>query len=360
MLHAGDIVDFYNTVGDNAEDQGRATQQALDQVMSKLSQVHCKKTVFLVGNHELYNWSRQQLCQGIAWSKGILRFGADANESDDHHDMTTPSSVSPPTHLSDGAPEDTRPPLWHSFVPCAGWRVIVLDSYHHSIYSRGRGAGVPPFNYELDQAALAQVAKHNPGIGEFARLHPGSNILCDYFAGLTPGPNMRWVPYNGGVGDKQLQWLRQTLQRSATLKERVVVMTHALVHPDTSKGHKTLLWDYDRLLDVLRSPVASSVQLVVSGHQHEGGFTTDPESGIQFVVLESPLNSPPDLPGPFVVFEQKDMQSLELRGFCNANSHLFPHAVHGDHASRLLKLRGLSGDVAGDQTNQEKRSQPRH
>lgn len=84
------------------------------------------------------------------------------------------------------------------------------DSYDVSIYGEGRGQG-------LDAGALAQLGKHNPNVAEYVAAHP--EVLrtermsggFPYFKGLE-GAAQRWVPFNGGIGAKQLQWLRQELR----------------------------------------------------------------------------------------------------------------------------------------------------
>eukprot|EP00929_Paragymnodinium_shiwhaense_P086819 TRINITY_DN47238_c0_g1_i1.p1 TRINITY_DN47238_c0_g1~~TRINITY_DN47238_c0_g1_i1.p1 ORF type:complete len:430 (+),score=63.18 TRINITY_DN47238_c0_g1_i1:67-1290(+) len=318
LLHAGDILDFYNTDGEFAGDGGRATAKALGDVMERLSRARCPKLVSLIGNHELYNWSRTNLLAGLAWtsttSSGTLRF------------------------CPEGCSE-----FWHDFSPAPGWRCIVLDSYAESLYRGGRTAKAPPFSYELDADALERLIEKNPNVAEFVRQRPGENILCDYFKGVPDGPEGRWVPFNGGLGQKQLEWLRERLEAARAAGEAVVLFSHCLVHPASSvHGGRTLLWDYAALLDVLHSPCGKAVQLVISGHQHEGGFFTD-EHGIHFVVLESPLNTSPNQPGSYLVVEA-DAREVRLTGYGNARSPIFPGVEEGTRAvSRSLPLRTCLG-----------------
>lgn len=317
VLHGGDIVDFYNTEGDFANDGGQATALALGAVMEELSRLRCPRLVSLLGNHELYNWSRVDLVRGVPWAvpraqlQGTLRF------------------------CPQGSSE-----IWHSFRPCPGWRCIVLDPYDVSIYRLGRGPQPAPYNYTLDKLALAELCRHNPNVAAFVAERPGENILCDYFKGLLSGPEQRWVPFNGGIGPTQLEWFREELADAAASGDRVVVLSHVLVHPDSSVGCKTLLWNYEEVLKILHSPLGEFVELVVSGHQHSGGFHTD-HLGMHYLVLESPLNTGEDQTGCFLIAEM-DGQSLTLRGYGNAQSPIFPGVPEGSLANRILPLRGAS------------------
>eukprot|EP00958_Prasinococcus_capsulatus_P005870 scaffold567_cov384-Prasinococcus_capsulatus_cf.AAC.2 len=44
-----------------------------------------------------------------------------------------------------------------------------------------------------------------------------------------------------------MQWLEAELEESRTQSQRVIVLCHVLVHPETSKEGKTLLWNYDQV-----------------------------------------------------------------------------------------------------------------
>jgi len=322
FLHAGDLVDFYNTVDEFADDRGRQTASAVADVMTHLDEVRAPHSVFLIGNHELYNWSREELLSGVPWQKpergssGVLRF------------------------CPEGSGE-----LWHSFSPCAGWHCIVLDPYDVSVYRRGRQySRPPPYNYDLDAAAVSLLCRHNTNVATYVAEHPGENILCNYWKDIPDGdPTGRWSPINGAIGATQMAWLRGELDEAAGRGDRVVILSHVLVHPGSSDG-KTLLWNYDEVLWLLQSPTGRAVQCVVSGHQHIGGLHTD-ECGIHYIVMESPLNTPPDGPGAFFVAEADDVH-LTLSGYGNAGSPIFPDApaAPGAPSQRRLRLRSAVGE----------------
>ena len=153
----------------------------------------------------------------------------------------------------------------------------------------------------------------------------------------------RWVPFNGGVGPRQLAWLRDELESAASQEESVAVLSHVLVHPET--GCKTLLWNFEEVLSTLQSHAGRTVQMVVSGHQHSGGFHTD-ELGIHYIVMESPLLTGHDMPGSFLIIEAGE-SDLYLEGYGNSYSPVFPGVSEGSLGHRRLPLR-RSAAAVGD------------
>eukprot|EP00931_Biecheleriopsis_adriatica_P095741 TRINITY_DN69352_c0_g1_i1.p1 TRINITY_DN69352_c0_g1~~TRINITY_DN69352_c0_g1_i1.p1 ORF type:complete len:127 (-),score=30.32 TRINITY_DN69352_c0_g1_i1:21-401(-) len=115
-----------------------------------------------------------------------------------------------------------------------------------------------------------------------------------------------------------------------------MILTHVIVHPESS-DYKTLLWNYEEVLDLLHSHAGRTVQMVVSGHMHKGHFHTD-ELGIHHIVMESPLLSSPGMPGAFLVLEA-DQKTLTLEGFGNKDSKIFPGVSEGQLGRRELQLR---------------------
>ena len=278
---------------------------ALADVMRVLSASETERWLFTLGNHEMYNFSRQQLRDGVHASGASRPFRC-ANE--------------------DGA-------FYHSFSPHPRWRVVVLDPYDVSVYRHGRGMG-------LCEDAVALLCKHNHNAREYVASNPDvftSEKMSHfpYFDGLE-GLNKRWVPFNGGVGDAQLAWLADELAAAAAQEQRVLVFSHLLLHPSTSAGGgKTLLWNYDAVLDVLGASAQRGhpVAAVFSGHQHQGGFHTCEDTGTHFVVLESPLLAEPVDPaassgaeaGPYAVVDVSE-NCLRLTGNGLADSPLFRDA----------------------------------
>jgi hypothetical protein len=63
----------------------------------------------------------------------------------------------------------------------------------------------------------------------------------------------RWAPWNGGVGQVQLAWLRGQLNDARRAQQRVLVFAHCPFHPAVVRDRTAcLLWNYLQLLQVLQ------------------------------------------------------------------------------------------------------------
>jgi len=102
----------------------------------------------------------------------------------------------------------------------------------------------------------------------------------------------RFVAFNGGVGQEQLKWLRNTLQDARELGQHVIVLSHNPIHPESSNP-VCLIWNFQEVLDILRL-YKDVVVASFSGHAHKGGYCRDEESGIHFRVVEAALENRPE------------------------------------------------------------------
>ena len=126
------------------------------------------------------------------------------------------------------------------------------------------------------------------------------------------GVQKRFVAFGGGLGNTQMAWLRSELEAAAdTPGQRVVVLSHEPIHPDSSNP-VCLFWNYDAVLDLLREH-AGGVVASFAGHAHKGGYAFDEASGIHFRVVEAVLESPP----PAATFGVLDVfgDRLELKRY---------------------------------------------
>lgn len=73
-------------------------------------------------------------------------------------------------------------------------------------------------------------------------------------------------PYNGGISKRQIEWLKSELAQAEKKKEFVIVCTH---HPLYPESELNALNDKE-ILDILQE--SKLVKLVLSGHNHAGGF----------------------------------------------------------------------------------------
>jgi len=208
---------------------------ALEAALNQLGRAPCP-AVNIVGNHELYNFDRAQLSRA-SWLK--------------HGDRE-----------------------YYSFSPAAGWRVVVLDPYQRALIG---------FDQE-DPRRLASVeimAAENPTV------HP-SGVGGEWFKNVR-GTQRRFVPYNGGLGAEQLEWLGSELAEAAGVGDRVLIFCHVILHPSACGG-STMVWDYEEALSVIGAEKAGGcVAAVLCGHDHFGQYHLD-EAGVHHCTFCSPLN----------------------------------------------------------------------
>ena len=101
------------------------------------------------------------------------------------------------------------------------------------------------------------------------------------------GLEQRFVPFNGGLGTKQLEWLRSVLLKAKEKKEKVVLFTHAPLY-EGAASTRNLAFDYDKALSIIHEEGESTVVAVMAGHYHRGGYAQD-ENGVHHVTIQSPL-----------------------------------------------------------------------
>jgi manganese-dependent ADP-ribose/CDP-alcohol diphosphatase len=282
VVDLGDAIDGYRNVD---RDMGLRALGNVVQEWKILEDKHVRLPIIhLIGNHELYKFTRDELIHGV----GATGFKC-----------TPPASL----HSKVDLPQCT----YYTFPLRDGWRVVVLDPYDVSVMRNGGGR----IGHELTLA--------NGGIhAEYADLcqsHNPNNILDggDFFKGIS-GIDSRWVPFNGGVGKDQLKWLNSVLQSATHNKERVIVFTHIVLHPLATPKHDghTLLWNYDEVLGIFAAN--SCVRIVVAGHAHHEGYHECPETRIHHITMASPLEAPDEVAeSTFGLLELPDGQGTTAR-----------------------------------------------
>lgn len=183
IAQLGDLID-----GQNRNGQSRT---ALDAALAHLDRAPCP-VVNLIGNHELYNFSRAELADRLG--------------------------TAPPVDGCVLGTEGGRE--FYSFLAAPGWRFLVLDAYRDAV-----------IGYSKDDPRFIKNARwlsdRNPNINP-----TDPDASGDWLAGIPRGDkSRRFVPYNGGLGAQQLAWLRAELSDAARLHERVVVLSHVILHP---------------------------------------------------------------------------------------------------------------------------------
>lgn len=197
----------------------------------------------------------------------------------------------PPSALPDSADDggdsegrsgaSSTPPACYSVLLHPGWRLIALDTTEMSGHAQ-----------DSSDSARAREAR------EYSHRHP-----------LTEGdesPNPQMSPWNGGPGPRQVEWLRDELQRAAESSEKCVVAGHHQVGPGKCVRRTHAAWNWREVSEVVSggrlkggvevsdasspSPPPSPAVLYLAGHDHMGGYAR--AGGVHFLTLEAIVEAP--------------------------------------------------------------------
>ena len=92
--------------------------------------------------------------------------------------------------------------------------------------------------------------------------------------------------YCGAVGTRQKAWLQRELEKAQFAGEKVIIICHFPLLPETTDQKHGLLWNHREIAELLASFPA--VKTCLSGHYHYGGYGV--LGGIHFVVLPAFVN----------------------------------------------------------------------
>lgn len=235
-------VDTVVTMGDaidGCNSRLGASESALASVLRVLDKSLARQRFDLIGNHELYNFARPALP-----ACGLKCFDGS------------------------GASYFSR-----SLAP--GWEAVILDSYDIALI--GYPEGEPHY-----ARAIEIIQAQNPSV---------FTAKGDWFKDL-PEEKHRYVPYNGGITEEQLAWLRITLAAAQRDGRSVIVFTHVPAYAPAA-SMKTIIWNCEDVLAVLRE-YRDVVVAYIAGHNHNSGYAVDP-AGIHHVTLASPLTTEPGI-----------------------------------------------------------------
>ena len=139
------------------------------------------------------------------------------------------------------------------------WRFIVLDGNDISFQANGKNDK----DYTIDSAIDPEKFKEAQAM--YQRLADNKR------------PNA--TDWNGGIGRKQIDWLKSLLEQASKSGEKAVIFCHYPIRP--ALGHCNL-WNDDELLAVVEG--YDCVKAWISGHNHSGGYEL--KSGIHHVTIE--------------------------------------------------------------------------
>ena len=260
LVQLGDLLDG------RCQEQNGDRDECLHRILSQFNRIPVER-YDLIGNHELYNFSRNEL-----------------------NDPTGPLQTARMDEILQ------KNSTFHSALVAPGIRLVVLDPYEISTLNGDKQPStVKAFDY---------LAGKNP-----------NNVTVkgvDWTAGLE-GMNQRFVPYNGAISSQQLEWLSTTLQRALQNNERCFVLSHVSLQQGCCSV-SCVIWNYEEVIECIHNPIGTGETPVVAclyGHAHKGGYVQD-ERGIHHVTLQSPLEAV----GEEVAYATVDVYSnqFHLRG----------------------------------------------
>ena len=252
VVQIGDIIDGFNTTSPVRN----ASSKALETVLEEFNKLPMR-VVHVLGNHELFNFSREELCRSSLHPVYCLRArnGVISNSNE--------------LNISKLAGDPEK--FYFSFSPHPKFRVVVLDSLDVSVL--GRDATSPRY-----KEAYKILTSHN------------KNTDLDSHAGLE-GREKRFVAYNGGLGKEQLEWLKGTLADAEKQNQRVLIFSHIPISPDFDESFDSV-WNHREVLDLIWS--FKCVVACLHGHEHVDAHFVDHRRIHHCVfaaVVEAPLGS---------------------------------------------------------------------
>ena len=280
-INLGDIVDGKCQEIEQTAETKKSNNpgiQAIRDVLSALSAYTHGEILHTYGNHELYNVNRNELGELLS----IPFFSEPCGEQ-----------VGYRSHLiqKDG----TR------------LRFVILDTYDIAVGGRCETSS------NKRKLAEALLFENNPN---FAL---GNENSPEGIEGLE----RRYVAFNGGVGEIQMKWLRDTLEASKESDEKVIVLSHQPLYPDSSNA-VCLAWNYDEILDLLKQ-YSGTIIASFSGHAHRGGYKRCEDSGIHFRVFEAALESPDPIKTYALVDVYDDRIEVRGSGDCESAVYFLDH-----------------------------------
>jgi hypothetical protein len=193
---------------------------------------------FLVGNHDLYCFSRTEIASKY-------RFG------------TGSKAISPEK-------------LYYSVCQSPRIRLIFLDTYDISVI----GAS----SVHLHEEAIALLTSNNPSVQV-------SNLSRGNWMEGTTSKNDHFVPYNGSLGPDQFEWLRHELTTADLSNQKCIIFSHIPLTKECGPSC-VAIFHHDELNSILRS--SPSVVACIAGHDHTGWYLED-GVGIHHIIPPAPI-----------------------------------------------------------------------
>ena len=155
--------------------------------------------------------------------------------------------------------------LYYQFRPAPGVRCCVVDAFYKSVVGAAGGE-------KGRQKSADFLASKNPNIDRHDPRRSSAQTPGGWLRGLHED-DVRFVMFNGGFGEKQINWFKtEVLEEAKRHNEVLFVFSHVPVYPLASRS-QNVAWDYENILTAIDD--YDDVPLVwFCGHDHDGGFAT--------------------------------------------------------------------------------------
>ncbi|CAF2543465.1 unnamed protein product [Rotaria sp. Silwood2] len=232
ILQLGDLIDGVSSTN-------KTSVNDLNVILGQFTKKFKSLPIYhLWGNHELYNFTREELLNGPLCSFDT---------------------------------KNMSPAHYGTFEVCPNLRIIALDTYEFSALGVANDS-------EVYIQALELLRKHN------------QNESMNDPTSLR-GHQRRFVQFNGGITSKQMDWLKEQLTEAKNRNEKVIVIGHIPIHPSAC-DHLDLLWNYKEVLDLLWI-FDGTVLAYIAGHDHDGGYFRD-RKNIHHLTLQAVVECDPN------------------------------------------------------------------
>ncbi len=140
--------------------------------------------------------------------------------------------------------------------------------------------GMPSSYYSFSQSGWRFVFLNTNDISSYTVIKdsPEEEELNAMMEKIKISGHKNGASYNGGIGEKQIQWLRKELILAGSQNERVLIFSH---HPLYAAPGLTALNDQEIVELITEYP---QVKACISGHHHPGDFGE--YKGVAFITTE--------------------------------------------------------------------------
>ncbi|XP_035214887.1 manganese-dependent ADP-ribose/CDP-alcohol diphosphatase-like isoform X2 [Stegodyphus dumicola] len=291
VLQLGDIIDGLNhSLG--------GSYTALQNTLEHFERHSSIPTFHTVGNHELYNFNRNELAQ--LFYESVMK-------------INIPPEVFCPYKPQKENLELVAPILYYKFCPVKSLKCISLDCFDISVL------GYDTHHPSYKEASAILTTMH------------GHNVFDDWDCnGTLEGLDVRFQQMNGAVGAEQMEWLDRELKESDELGQKVIVFGHVSLCPD-STDWSCLLWNYDEVMNIFHR--YKCVVAYFSGHSHVTGYARD-SHGISYIVFTGIVETPPETSAFSTVSVYEDR--VEVNGHGLENSYILPFQMSNEESDSVV------------------------